>query len=167
MKNNKKVLYILVPLVLGIWGIIAWKIISSIGDKNAVMVSNTALGASLASSDAPDTFSIVNHYRDPFRIKKMVITGGTSIHPQTVGQSPAALSVKKEKVVIPSSAWPSIVFTGIFKNQTSKKQVALLVIDNKSYTVKPGETVEGVLLVKAYRDSVMVKFGKDERMVRK
>jgi hypothetical protein len=167
MKNNKKVLYILVPLVLGIWGLIAWKIISSMGDKNTVVFTNTGIGSALNTTDTPDTFSIVNHYRDPFRVKKTVIAQNTTSRPQAGIQSSPLPAPKKEKIAPPTLTWPTIVYTGVFKNQSSNKQVALLVIDNKSYTVKPGETVDGVQLVKAYRDSAMLKFGKDQRMVRK
>ena len=68
---------------------------------------------------------------------------------------------------IPSKNWPSITYEGMIKNQTSSRQLALLIINGESHFMKIDDQINGVEVLKIYKDSVQVVFEKIKRMIKK
>lgn len=155
--KNKKALYILIPLVVIVWGNFIYQMYTGLHSPDDIVMpqANEETYAS-DNSFQPDTFSLVNNYRDPF-------LGKTIREP---GPRPNQSSVINRKSPI-VTLWPSIIYSGVIKNQKSKKEVAMVQINGQSNLMKVKDVVSEVQLLKIYKDSIEVKFGKEKRVIRK
>ncbi len=157
--KNKKVVYLLLVVVVLIWGIIFYRIFSTVGasDNNTNSLNNHA--KSEVDKNANDTFNIDGNYRDPFlgnmQVDKPVIL------------STAPKQVVKEEKVVQKLAWPSIEYGGMIKNQKSNKQLVLVQINGQNNLMKTGDIVAGVQLMKIYKDSLEVSFQKEKKWIKK
>lgn len=156
--KNKKMLYILIPGTLLVWGLIIYKIfLGAHSDEGTIFAPVTV---SKVNEDViSDTFSISPMYRDPFLGR---VQGGHSDNSKPlIPKTPVMPVVDVPKV------WPNIVYGGIIKNQNLKKELLLVEINGQSHAMKVGETIDGVLISKAFRDSVEVQFSKEKKIIRK
>ncbi|MFI5219067.1 MAG: hypothetical protein ACHQNT_06225 [Bacteroidia bacterium] len=152
--KNKKTVYILLPLAVLIWGIIIYKIILSLSPDETAMSSEQFNLPAATSSNAPDTFSIIANYRDPFLGKQ------ASLNPAPV----KALVIKKTLPPV-SKPWPDIKYNGTMKNASSKKEFAFVQINGKEYIMKLNEEEDDIKLLKIFKDSAVVAFGKEKKTV--
>lgn len=156
--KNKKLIYILLPLVIIVWGTIFYKIFYNTS-REEELTDEILPQKNIAATTVSDTFSIIANYRDPFL--------GIIVHNENnVNEAPKqkVLSQPKIEQVV---QWPNIVYGGMIKNQQSTKQLALVKINGKENIIKAGEMVGTIELVKIYKDSVEVKMGKERKVVRK
>lgn len=161
--KNKKLLYILIPLVLLLWGAIIYRIFNvvSVNDSNEVYKSEVY--GNTDNANLIDTFSINPNYRDPFLGKSAKKTILSENKVSNIVVNPNVI-----KKIIPSSrAWPNLVYGGLIKNQKSNKALALVQINGQSNIMKIGEIVGEIELTKIFRDSIEVKFQKEKRFVKK
>ena len=154
--KNKKLLYVLIPAVILVWGAIIYKVVMGLGGNEDTSFQKIEMAEIHSTDVLNDTFSINPSYRDPFsgkQIKKIVTTGQPTI----------------KKIVAPPviANWPSIIYGGIVKNQKSNKQLVLVSINGQSTMLKIGESYNNVELLKVFKDSIEVKFGKEKRFVKK
>ncbi|OFY82851.1 MAG: hypothetical protein A3F72_01835 [Bacteroidetes bacterium RIFCSPLOWO2_12_FULL_35_15] len=158
--KNKKLLYILIPLTLLVWGIIVYRIIATTNSGNENQIQSMQQIENATIENMNDTFLINPNYRDPFlgKMIKNVTTSATTSLQKTI------TTVKNTPIL---SSWPTIVYLGIIKNQKSNKQLTLVQINGQSYSMKIGETVNSVELCKVFKDSIEVKFGKEKKFCRK
>jgi len=154
--KNKKLLYILIPGTLIVWGIIIYKIFGNINTENNVPIQHTEFNMKQDNLTINDTFSINPDYRDPF-------LGKTHKKPD----DNQAVKTIVPKIIKAPTPWPNIVYGGIIKNQKSNKQLALVQINGQGYTMKPGETISEVQLNKIYKDSIEVIFLKEKKFISK
>ncbi len=159
--KNKKLLYILIPTVILIWGAVVYKIYSAThGSDNNSLVMNTVVLSKAEVNEISDTFSIHPDLRDPFKgkFKKVSSSGDNSA-------TPVKPKITEIKSVV--SQFPKVVYSGMIKNQKSNKQLVLIQINGQGNTMKVGDEISGVQLTKVFRDSIEVKFGKEKMFVRK
>lgn len=161
--KNKKLLYILIPLTIFIWGMIIYRIVASSNSGNDNQVLNAQHIENNTVDTLNETFSIDPSYRDPF-LGKRLKQNSESNNPTA---NSVATSVKPVKNIPVISSWPTVVYLGIIKNQKSNKQFTLVQINGQSYSMKIGETEAGIQLVKVYKDSIEMKFGKEKRFFKK
>jgi type II secretory pathway component PulC len=139
---------------------IIMKIVRGSAADNIAIVAG---GHGVAEADKTitnDTFSLHSNYPDPFRYKR---------------QSPGIAAVthkeiqphKQPQVKTVSSEWPSIVYGGIIRNQSSKKELALVQLNGQSHMMSVGEKSGEIQLIRITRDSVLVKLGKESKYFRK
>jgi hypothetical protein len=157
MKSNKKLVYFLLPLVIVVWVFFFYRIYTGLYSSNELIIQQKDLFHS-GNSHAfqVDTFGLIASYRDPF-LGKVVS--------ESEKNNPAVISPKRK--VVPAMPWPSIIYSGMIKNQSSKKELAMLQINGQSNLMKPNEIISEVQLIRIYRDSIQVRFGKEKRMIRK
>ena len=151
MKGNKG-LYILLPLVAIVWGIIIYRIVKYIGQEN-VAVTQPVLNEIKFEPEKfqNDTFSIVADYRDPFLSSSTYIKSNpnSSTKKNTATVSTPSSSNAKLKM-------PVVAFKGIVRNKKSDKVLAILKINDKTKTLTKGQTVDGVQLLNVSRDSIQI-----------
>jgi len=151
--KNKKLLFILIPATLLLWGYIVYKIIITASGNEPVnkTIPNQII---FENNDiAIDTFSIYPNYRDPFMGE--------------MAKKPIIKDNNQPKKPILITAWPTIVYSGAIKNQTSNKQLAIIQINGQSNIMKVGEKIGDIELLIIFPDSIEVKMGKEKRFVRK
>jgi hypothetical protein len=149
-------LYILLPLVLCIWGIIFYKIYNSMGSSGKVIKYIAAAGLNDTNAYIADTFSISNNYRDPFLSK--VVSAGKNIR---TGNRPVLIKAVPVRIDI---KWPDIVYNGVIKNRSSGK-LALVKINGTSNLMTMGGAFSGVELLDIYNDSIKVDYKGELKVV--
>jgi hypothetical protein len=158
--KNKKLLYILLPATFVLWGAIIYKIIGTFyGDDDPSVITNNQLIAVVNNSNLNDTFSIHPTYRDPFFGKMMKINSGEN-H-KVVVNTPAVTVIKHE------TAWPTVLYQGLIKNQKLNKELVLVLINGQNNTIKLGDKIGELELTKVFKDSIEFKLGKEKRFFRK
>lgn len=161
--KNKKLLIILIPATLLLWGMIAYKIFSvASGSDNIGQIQETVSVINKGSNILTDTFSINPTYRDPFLgklNKTAAINIGKASMPKTVS-SPKPIAASPI-----NKTFPSVIYGGLIKNKQSNKQLVLIQIGGQSTIMKIGDIVNEVELTKVFRDSIEVKFRKEKRFI--
>lgn len=156
--KNKKIIYLLLPLVIIIWGVVLYRVFSITAAEPILPVPGNTLSNKDIKTSVLDTFSIDANYRDPFLDKV--------VHVPVENKIKSTPLPKVEKILIPLK-WPVLTYLGIIKNQDSGKKITLINIDGESNFMKEGDEVSGIHLLKVYKDSVEVSFMKERKMVRK
>lgn len=123
-------------------------------------VSNATFKAKSYQFIKPDTISINTNYRDPFlgkmyskpilssrkvSIKKNVVTSDNNLKPEIIQ--------------------PSIIYKGIVSDIKDNYQVFMVLIDNKTYLMKKGQTENGLQLLSGNRTSIKIKYNKKTEVI--
>lgn len=163
--KNKRLLYLLLPTVLVIWGLIFQRIWSAAqgndDQESAPTITLTSLTESAASQRPPQ---LLLNYSDPFKASNpaasirdipTAVSGpndfGQPLRPATLNLPIAPPAVTAVPVV-----WPQLKYLGFINNPRVDRRIALLAIDEKEDMVKTGENRQGILVAKIYRDSVQL-----------
>lgn len=153
--RNKKLIYILVPAVFVVWGLIAYKIV--IGLKKNTKYQER----SIAPSNKPigeDTvmFKLLENYRDPFL--------GTTINNENTN---VVKSIKKAKKNEPidfivlqqaNEIWSQTNYGGLISGVGQKQELGLLSIKGKKYLLQKGQNIENIKVEAFYKDSAKLCF---------
>lgn len=161
MKKNKTSLYVLFPVVIGIWAYIGWKVYDGIHSEEPVPVLPMAAAVAEDKAAVPDTFAVRMHHRDPFLGKadsrKNENTAAPKIPTPKFQQS-------KQQALTTEKEWPSIVFGGIMKRRQGPV-LAMLNIDGQDYLLRENEKAGNLLLVSVSGDSaVVLQRGRERRV---
>lgn len=135
--------------MLGVWGIIGYKIWSGLNPKAPeAKQQEFAVRFNPKIDTVVDTFSVQATERDPFlgtlRSKKTNTTKS-----------------KKQD----NFAWLPISYQGIVKKQGSKQEVFIVNISGKQYLVKPGQKIDGVTLVKGNIKNIVVRYKNKQKTI--
>ncbi len=155
--KNKKLLYVLLPAVVFIWGAIIYKVVVGLSGSDDNAFQKIKMAEIKSYEIVNDTFSINPTYRDPFSRKQTK----SNLNPSNSHSNQLSSSTTHKTI------WPEIIYGGIVKNQKSNKQLVIIQINGQSNTIKVGETFNGVMLTKVFKDSIEVKFGKEKKHVKK
>ena len=146
MKKQTKT-YLLLVVVLIIWGLIAYKIISGLSPENTedLPVESKTVAFNPTNTHKIDTFSVVIMKRDPFL--------GT-------------LLIKPKKEIIQSSKpipkkidWPSITYQGLVsKTASQQERVFVLTVNQKQYLARKGQTIEEVTLINGDENKLTLSY---------
>lgn len=148
--KNKKNIYILLPIVLLVWGAVLFQLFSFTNSDEIVVATNSELTIKPLKFNKRQSFSIDVNYRDPF-LGKMYAENTT---PKIKGNSSAAKSSKPKETLV----WPTILYKGLITDTKEKNKVFMLVIDNKNYFMKIGDTENEIFLKSGDKESVYVKY---------
>lgn len=151
--KNKKLTYFLIAIVLGVWGLILYRIFDAVGDNDETTIPVAVKQAKEAFNDyslPKDTAKLLLNYRDPFGITKpkdtaVRISKATPLK-STVGPAKPAMN------------WSFISYSGYIRNPASKKLIALVSINGQNLTLAEGETKNQVKLLKNLRDSIKISY---------
>ena len=155
--NKKKINYILLPLVLFIWGGVIYTLVDGLSSSSDEYPVNKPLPQVKMEDIENDTFVLLANYRDPFLKKKF--QQFTSVE----NNSPINTSKNKIKppiteAVKPAIDWSFIQYHGRIKNQKTGRNVGMLSINGQSHLINEGEKVQQVKLITLSEDSVKVSY---------
>lgn len=154
--KNKKSIYILLPLVLLIWGAVVYQFFSLSNDTIPEIQTQEGVPKPFRIQ-SKDTFSIHISKRDPFLGKMMSNeTRSVSTAPKTTTKIPNT----KEELV-----WPSILYKGIVSDSKDKVKVYMVIMDGKTYLMKKGEEENGIKLKDGDRETIYVVYKKELKIV--
>ncbi|MGL4599303.1 MAG: hypothetical protein ACRCYO_17405 [Bacteroidia bacterium] len=159
-------MYVLLPIVLAIWGTIGWKIYAGLQEKTETK-QTPQTGAMLPKNELQaESLSLVANYRDPFLEGAVSQQQTNTIQTPKVNQ-PAVQTPKPQPIVETPQQWPQITYNGLIKRNGEEKVVGFLTVDGQSHFVKPGDKAGSVNIVKLWKDSIQVSWNKLQRVVRK
>ena len=147
--KDKRVNYILIPVVLAVWGIVFYKIFGSLSGSHKVAVINYDDKSSMQEQE-DSSFKLIADYRDPFQGESFE----TASKQRPRGSDAKSKVTNEEKS--PETKWPAINFLGTIKKQ--KEIFAIMKIHNKTFTMKKGEEIENVKMLMIMKDSVQIQY---------
>ena len=166
--KNKRLLYVLLPAVLVIWGLIFQRIWKSARREeesaNAVASESPAAAATTVAAQIPRLFL---NYTDPFRasspntpLATPVVGTSNPLGSYARPLSPAPLNLPVVPAATPfvPIAWPVVKYLGFINNPRLENRVALMTINDKEYSLKLGSNKEEIRISKIWHDSVQVIF---------
>ncbi|MCL6220598.1 hypothetical protein [Zunongwangia pacifica] len=144
--KNKKLTYILIPLVLIIWGYLIYKIVSGLtgGDNEIIVPKNQSLLAlpDTLGSEPKEIFVLKEVARDPFL--------------NIVYTKPVMSRIKKrfQKKI----NWPEIRYLGLVSNESDKKSVGLIEIEGNNFFFEKGDSNQDITLIKIDKNQVVLVY---------
>jgi hypothetical protein len=144
--NKKGKTYILLAIVLGIWGTIGYQVYAKFNpDEQPVVASNTKVTFSPKQAIVKDTFSINTTHRDPFL--------GTVYQKNQVSSHRKSTKKSSEAIV-----FPSVLYKGAISKQQSSQNIYILEINGIQQLFKIGKEIDHVKLLKGSKKSVLISF---------
>jgi hypothetical protein len=164
MKNNKKILFLLLPLMVLIWGLIIRQVLTAISPEEP---TTAVLGKPLKVPDQEverEHFDLLLSYKDPFQTSRVSkYATGTESGETFLGAQAVKNNQENKKETI---AWPQLRYGGMVKS-SSPKEVGLLVINGKSYLIKKGGEYAGVKVLNYNGEEAVLRFSGEEKTVQK
>ncbi|ULC57931.1 hypothetical protein MBM09_08355 [Flaviramulus sp. BrNp1-15] len=152
MKNKTKT-YVLLAAVLGIWGVVGYKIISTINPPEPEIVTqNFDMAFSPNINTQVDTFSIQKVNRDPFL--------GTFLGSNKKKSTQKTSNKSKEN-------WVPVIYHGSISKQNTKNKVFIVSINGQQYPMKMGQSINEVKLIKGNSDNILVSYKGERKTIAK
>lgn len=148
--KNKKNIYILLPIVLFVWGAVLFQLFSFTSSDEIITANNSELTIKPLKFNKRQSFSIDINYRDPF-LGKMYAENTT---PKPKVNNAAAKTVKPKETLV----WPVILYKGLISDTKDKNKIFMLIIDNRNYYMKIGDTENEIFLKSGDKESIYVKY---------
>ena len=148
--KSKKATYILFPLVVLIWGYVAYSIVTygePETDLDPIRVGDIVAEQEQQKKARP----LQLDYPDPF-LKRV------SANRLRKASEPGTKPIKKVKKE-PEVNWGNIVYNGYIRNNQKKTKIALLNIDGKQFLGQQGESYLEKTIRSIQQDSVQLQFG--------
>lgn len=150
--KNKSITYLLLAVVVAIWGGIFFKVFSSLASPNQPVTRAAKVGPiEIIAENKPSVFTIRADYRDPFLGHRAV--------DHSTEDKPVVVKVAKKKAepkVAPDMSF--VKYFGLIRNSGSQKKIGLISIHNQEFMIGDGEEVSGVKCLKHYKDSIIISF---------
>jgi hypothetical protein len=152
--KNRKLTYVLVPLVLFIWGLIIFKV-----NKHSHHPQKPSIVINSIKNSNPgietDSAAMILNYRDPF-------LGGIALSAQSreelLNQN-TSFSTSLKSVL----NFPLTKYSGLVTNTKNKFKVGLIKIENKEFLATEGDLLGGEKIVRLFADSVVISFKKTKK----
>ncbi|NJK96556.1 MAG: hypothetical protein HC905_18015 [Bacteroidales bacterium] len=158
--KNKKFIYILLPLVLLVWGAIIYKVFLEGKDNNAVLaISKPKILTE--NSALQDTFTLFCDYRDPFlgqgASKSALSNSDRFKNKQSNSQNTV------ERLIL-----QDIRFYGLISNAKDKKKIGLMKHQNKEILIREGEVLNNeIKILRLFTDSLVFSFQNRKQTVKR
>ena len=146
MMKKKSKTYILLVVVLGIWGAIAYQFFAKFNTDDSPMVAtNSNVNFTPKQTIEKDTFSIHTEHRDPFLGKPYQQKKTTKVKRTSVS--------KKDPIVL-----PPITYKGVISKQQSAQNIYIIEVSGTQQLFKVGKTIQEVKLLKGNKKSITISF---------
>ncbi len=144
--KNKKLTYLLLPLVLIIWGYLIYKVVIGLaGNDTDIVPSQThSLGTIQATfrTESNETFMLKDVERDPF----LNISYRKKLENKTG-------KITRKKV-----SWPEIKYMGLVSNEKDKKMIGLIEIEGNNFFFEKGDSYQDITLIKIDPSRVVLTY---------
>lgn len=162
MDTKKTINVILILVVLSLWGTVGYKYINRFFDVDELTYTNSNVyNYDAISIIKKDTFELQPLVKDPF-LNKAFSKPITA--PIIVRSIPVIKKEPEPKVIIP---FPLVQYLGYIKSKDKKEELILVKINNRLKRVRLNSDIDGLVIKKIYKDSVVVSFNKVIKVVSK
>ncbi|WP_117885631.1 hypothetical protein [Aureibaculum luteum] len=145
--KNKKNIFFLLPAVMIIWGVLGYRIFTSLSPTNTVTSVNLATTQFIPQKiEASESFTINTEYRDPFL--------------GTVSKKPSIKTKRSTKkvTITPQKPFPTIIYKGVVAATGKKEQVFIISINGQQQFFKKNSTKNDVKLLRGTITEIVVQF---------
>ncbi len=161
--NNKKSVYVLLPLVIIVWGVVIYKFLNIKGGSDDDSIGNIAAITKKLPKKINKDYGLLLDYADPFLSSLDVYK--SSYYNNVKGKNKSKKSgVNKKRGHQPDV---KVSFLGILINESKNKKVGLLEIDAQRYLLSDGDIKNNVEVIKLGTDSVICKIGENKKVIYK
>ncbi len=151
MLKGKKGLYILLPLVVFIWGAIIYQITDAFSDNDTVIPKASTVTFSKIESKNRDLFTISTIERDPFL--------GTMYKPKKELVKKSIAKPKRQALI-----WPTVRYKGLVTGEQNANAIYLIEINGVDQLMKRNEVVSEIKLLKGTSSWIQLRYkGKTKR----
>ncbi len=145
MLKSKKGIYVLLPLVVFVWGAIIYQIIDAFSDEEPLLVETTIIKTKDIAVVAREKFEIKTLERDPF-------LGTVYVKKK---QQPVVIKNREAKKEF---LWPNIQYKGEISDVKTSKAIFLIAINNIEYILEKKETAAEVTIIKGDNAAITIKY---------
>lgn len=152
--KSKKIIYLLVACVCAVWSYVFYSIFDYAVDTPVLQITNGYKEANDTIPKTTEGYTLLANYRDPFlntKIKKPVSSGNANTVKHT---TKAASKPKYDPADI--LFCKSVKYLGSIQNIHTKRNIAILHVEDVQYMISEGQESGGVLLLKITKDSIQV-----------
>lgn len=154
--KNKKNIYLLLPIVLLIWGTLLYQFFTFTHSENETTRQKEM---NLTSIDFKrDTFVISPPLRDPFLGKIF----STTIRDTSKSKPKKVILSQNTNLEIP---WPTITYKGIVSDVNEKVKVFMVVINGKTFLMKKGDVENEIFLKDGDKEMIQLYYKKNLKLV--
>ncbi len=151
--KGKRNIYLLLILVLVVWGLIGYRILSTLNPDEEQVLDAVGVNSKVINVfKEKDTFSIKASYRDPFLDK-------------FVNKKQQKSTVKrkvKPKIVVPEI---SLRYTGTLGGVNTVDRIFYVYIEGVQYLMKLGDEIKGVKLIKGNAKEITIRNKRKSRTI--
>lgn len=141
--KSKTSLYILLPVVFIIWGLLIWRIVGAFSEEVYSLPQAPVNPSTPQNVILKDTFSLLEVERDPF------------LNIPYKKQEP----IKKTTVAKPQEIeWPSISYLGLVTETGVSSGIHIIKINEQQFLLKPGNEAEGVKLLRTNGNTISLAY---------
>ncbi len=162
--RNKKLTYILIPVVILLWGYIFYKIFWGARNTNEYVNYRQIKADTLTIKPEEFEYDLLVNYTDPFLKNRTVKRDAIKKQNEQTNQS-RRVNTRRRRTQ--ATRWPNIKYGGIITNESSEKITILVEIDNSKCLMNIGEERKGVIIMHYYPDSIIVKYKEEEKTILK
>ncbi len=160
--KNKKLIYVLLPAAVLIWGLILVKIILRIKRPEKNIQRHQSIIQPGADAKQKDTICLIADYRDPF-----LGDGNTQVNSSRKVVEPKDRAFKLRKDPVQSVQWPEIVYNGTITNNRDDRHTGLVRLGDTDFLIHKGDLVKNILFVEIFPDSINVKYQGESKTIMK
>lgn len=157
MLKSKKSLYVLIPLTLVIWGIVAYNIYTGLNPEFPPVepVDRSRFRESEINEKQLETFLEPEY--NPF-------SGKTYVSKKELVRS--SKNENKQRRIQPIK-WPQVTYLGFIKDKASRKKVAAFKVNGNIRTFKNRETIDSLALVSANGEKAVMRYKSQRKEFKK
>jgi sulfite reductase beta subunit-like hemoprotein len=153
MSSSKNKNIVLGVIVIAVWGLIAFKILSYLKSTSIVELPITNVFKTAGIKVKREKFTIDASYRDPFL---------NEIEEKAAKQfKNRELDFQRSK---PQIKWPEIKYNGIIETSSKDKKVGLLQVNKRVYLVNIGDSAARMTVIAMYKDSLRLKYSNEVKV---
>jgi hypothetical protein len=160
--KNKKLIYVLLPAAVLIWGFIILKIIVKVRQpvkEFQMQQSSIQPGTDILQRD---TITLIADYRDPF-----LGDGNTQVKPNRKVVEPKDRAFKLQKEPTLSVQWPEVSYKGTITNNRDDQHTGLVRIEDADFLIHKGDMIKEIFFVEIYSDSIKAVFQNESKTIMK
>ena len=162
MFNKKMINAVLIIIVVSLWGTVSYKYINRFfGDNEVFYNTSENYNFDTLSVISKDSFNLQPLTKDPF-LNKIVIQ--QKIQSSSI---PKENIVKKEPILKSSIPFPAVQYYGYIKSKDKKEELILVKINNSLERIRLNDNIDGLIIKKIYKDSIVVHYNKETRRFKK
>lgn len=156
----------MIPINLLLWGYIGYTFYDYINaDIDSLPTELPVNLAKKKKSDSTD-YKLALNYADPFLKEEPKPRNSISNKSSNISNKPLPVTIP-QKTITEAPKSLDIKYMGLVENKSSGVATGLISINGKSYLVKKGEKVEGILIKSLSAEKLEVKAGKENLSIAK